>query len=75
MAPLLKKKILEAIKDMGIDMTSKTMQSNGPSFFVQFTMNGVDELKLIKAGKGEEGATHFKKLLNAMTFFGNDNII
>lgn len=71
MAPALQTKIPEAIKEMGIDMTAKTIYTNGPLFVVQFTINGVDTLKLIKAGKGEEGATHFKKLFDAMTFFGN----
>jgi len=71
MSPALETKIPETIKEMGIDMSAKTVYKNGPLFVVEFTINGVDTLKLIKCGKGEEGAQHFSKLFDAMTFFGN----
>jgi len=73
MSPALETKIPEAIKEIGIDMSAKTIYKNGPLFVVEFTINGVDTLKLIKHGKGEEGTQHFSKLFDAMTtsFIGN----
>lgn len=75
MSPALETKIPEAIKEMGIDMSAKTVYKNGPLFIVEFTINDVDTLKLIKCGKGEEGEKHFSKLFDAMTFFGNEEKI